>query len=166
MSSFHSLPTGKSFRTCLAVGSTPLSKEVSIPFQRESPFGLEIAAKEQHSQRFVSIPFQRESPFGRECRVDTWHVSNVSIPFQRESPFGQVYNERKKFEFNVSIPFKRESPFGQAAGFDAYFPHDVDLLVSIPFKRESPFGQAERSALLAEYSIEFPFPSNGKVLSD
>ena len=34
----------------------------------------------------------------------------------------------------------------------------------IPFQRESPFGQVEQQD--AEMSETFPFPSNGKVLSD
>ena len=62
----------------------------------------------------------------------------------------------------VSIPFKRESPFGR---------HTKNLKsgltkVSIPFKRESPFGHNYVLDITIGGHLKFPFPSNGKALSD
>ena len=63
--SFNSLQTGKSFRTDHLHCRTSRSGSVSIPFKRESPFGLNRVSYQRTSTSSVSIPFKRESPFGR-----------------------------------------------------------------------------------------------------
>ena len=90
---FHSLQTGKPFRTVILHNMRLVWKIVSIPFKRESPFGR--IRREVSHERFVevvSIPFKRESPFGRTLPfliTERANIVLVSIPFKRESPFGR-----------------------------------------------------------------------------
>ena len=67
-SCFHSLQTGKSFRTIrISIHIMRKREKVSIPFKRESPFGLNSNVAVFLSVIFVSIPFKRESPFGQDA---------------------------------------------------------------------------------------------------
>ena len=49
---------------------------VSIPFKRESPFGLTYSQAVDDTN-WVSIPFKRESPFGHQRRHDTLELGRL-----------------------------------------------------------------------------------------
>ena len=111
---------------------------VSIPFQRESPFGLtNEEVKLMGNICFNSLPTGKSFRTQEKGQKDV-HRPKVSIPFQRESPFGQWFRLRLKQigPTIVSIPFQRESPFGLRLRYSNILPKKV----SIPFQRESPFG--------------------------
>ena len=117
---FHSLQTGKSFRTNIISPEVVANMiTVSIPFKRESPFGPNISIGrfigKDRDLGFHSLPtgksFRTSSLNKRKVNaINEWLVS---IPFKRESPFGQKYGATTSARgLMVSIPFKRESPFG------------------------------------------------------
>ena len=112
---FHSLQTGKSFRTdAIFRVEDPRGELVSIPFKRESPFGLPYAWRyKMRSFCFNSLqtgksfrtrtePFEKNQAScfnslrtGKSFRTMTKAVVKtktvkVSIPFKRESPFGRL----------------------------------------------------------------------------
>ena len=88
----------------------------------------------------------------------------VSIPFHRESPFGRsIWWNLFGFRtgFHSLPPGKSFRTYGLVAILSK------SLIVSIPFQRESPFGLASDTPSIKSISSrKFPFPSNGKVLSD
>ena len=135
---FHSLQTGKSFRTPILPG-TKLGHP-KFPF----PSNGKVLSDEQ-SNPIASISFCFHSlQTGKSFR--TWEDMG---PYERRDymfPFpsnGKVLSDLDWYSITNSV---------------------LGAHVSIPFKRESPFGLLSGTQYYA--GSKFPFPSNGKVLSD
>ena len=107
-SCFNSLQTGKSFRTrkC-AICSTKQLLFVSIPFKRESPFGL------------------------KQDAVDTLKsLGMFQFPSNGKVLADEQWNSIDHYDDHVSIPFKRESPFGHSLRWVIFFASHIRLLYS------------------------------------
>ena len=86
-------PSNGKFLSDLRARQRPCHHDyVSIPFDREIPFGCAFPSILQRWKgEFVSIPFDREIPFGRRrCNFRMDVGDRVSIPFARESPGGPL----------------------------------------------------------------------------
>ena len=106
---FHSLQTGKSFRTKTQVHQPQITKNVSIPFKRESPFGRRITKRLNFSS--IGFPFPSNGKVLSDVVVDVADVEKVTFPFPSN---GKVLSDeicrRPNVQLGrVSIPFKRES---------------------------------------------------------
>ena len=141
---FNSLQTGKSFRTGLMLfGRKQRQKKVSIPFKRESPFGLrhcKVLYMAKANLRFNSLQT------GKSFRT-------------HEKSYRKVHCVHQEFQFPSNgkvlsdIIMKRLLTSSDSSCFNS-------LQTGKSFrtweKRETCFGR----------QVLFQFPSNGKVLSD
>ena len=112
---------------------------------------------------YVSIPFKRESPFGLSL-LSPW--TPVWFLFQFPSN-GKVLLDDKLNEIGYCQISFNSLQTGKSfwTKSNPNFISSNDL-VSIPFKRESPFGQWRKLKWQRRRRFLFQFPSNGKVLLD
>ena len=110
---FNSLQTGKSFWRFMPRGDDARLLIVSIPFKRESPFGvIRLKSFVTSGNTVFQFPSNGKVLLEYSDRIRELAKQIVSIPFKRESPFGVTQSNPKITWIYVSIPFKRESPFG------------------------------------------------------
>ena len=151
----------------LSDGKNPRCPErpspVSIPFKRESPFGHPVKGdrRPRHRGPEVSIPFKRESPFGRgrETPLFTRHVRFNSLQTGksfRTSRSSQSYDRETSFNSLQTGKSFRTVPHLRIHPIESRFNS---------LQTGKSFRTRDRCQVL-NYTREFQFPSNGKVLSD
>ena len=136
---FHSLPTGKSFRT-LTFSTKKGEKRCKFPFPSNGKVLSDIRQHLQnHSRHLVSIPFQRESPFGQ-----AEELLHKTIPECFHSlPTGKSFRTTVFFikpNGYTWFPFPSNGKVLSDLILSALLVFGF-LSVSIPFQRESPFGR-------------------------
>ena len=139
---------------------------VSIPFKRESPFGLYHTTAQAILWRLFQFPSNGKVLSDERHSLFLFlPICSVSIPFKRESPFGrasprpgsrriQSFNSLqtgKSFRTEAQMRLKKTHQQVQSfnslqtgKSFRTRNPMNNTFIlnsVSIPFKRESPFGR-------------------------
>ena len=185
--SFNSLPPGKSFRTRrsstrdgnrrrfqfpstgkVLSDSTKSSiiksqVRVSIPFHRESPFGLNHSNRPTNNTKGVSIPFHRESPFGpKNPRIPL----GIALASFNSLPPGKSFRTSYK-DIKDGIRYMFQFPSTGKVLSDGYSKGTLSPYSKFQFPSTGKvLSDASVLRYMAKHGVEFQFPSTGKVLSD
>ena len=159
---FNSLQTGKSFRTYTASFEELQRIVFQFPSNGKVLSDPMLEERERFQRTIVSIPFKRESPFGLQSHnEDLVEGSLVSIPFKRESPFGpSEWNDRRKKikGFNSLQTGKSFRTIEEET--------EEGIMTLFQFPSNGKVLSDERGLDTDSPMYVFQFPSNGKVLSD